>query len=249
MTTLLPDRTDVRRTRLVVDAAAGRPRVRSETSGDPRRPCLRPMILASADGYAKVCLVPDGALLLAGDAIQLEVALGSGIRLDLVEPAGTVAYDMRGGHASWDVGLDVAEGATLVWAGEPFVVAGGATVSRSTDVRLGSGARIAVRETLVLGRHQERPGVLTQSWTARNADDEELLVEELHLDETAHRPGVLGGRRVLGSVIALGLDLPEEVAAEGRMDLEEGGSVWRRLATEAHRGVPEEAWAAVCDAC
>ena len=91
--------------------------------------------------------------------------------------------------------------------------------------------------------------MLTQSWTARNADDEELLVEELHLDETAHRPGVLGGRRVLGSVIALGLDLPEEVAAEGRMDLEEGGSVWRRLATEAHRGVPEEAWAAVCDAC
>ena len=175
--------------------------------------------------------------------------LGPGVRLDLVEPTGTVAYDMRGGRASWDVSLDLAERATLVWAGEPCVVAGSARVSRSTDVRIGTGARLAVRETVVLGRHQERSGELIQSWAAHNADGEELLVEELHLDETAHRPGVLGGHRVLGSVIALGVDLPADVAAEGRMDLEEGGSVWRRLAADAHRGVPDEAWRAVCDAC
>jgi urease accessory protein len=117
MTTLLPDRTGARRTRLVLDAASGRPRVRSETSGDPRRPCLRPMLLDSGEGFARVCLVPDGALLLAGDAIQLEVTLGPGVRLELVEPTGTVAYDMRGGQAAWDVRLFLAERASLVWAG------------------------------------------------------------------------------------------------------------------------------------
>ena len=249
MTTLLPDRTGSRRTRLVVDAAAGRPRVHLETSGDPRRPCLRPMITATGDGYAQICLVPDGALLLAGDAIQLEVTLGPGVRLDLVEPAGTVAYDMRGGQAAWDVSLYLAERATLVWAGEPFVVAGGARVFRSTDVRLGTGARLAVRETLVLGRHQERSGVLTQTWAARNADGQELLVEGVRIDETAHRPGVLGGNLILGSVVALGFDLPSEACPEGRMDLEEGGTVWRRLAADAHRGVPDDAWRAVRDAC
>jgi len=156
---------------------------------------------------------------------------------------------MRGGRATWEVSIYLAEGSTLVWAGEPFVVAGGAQVDRSTDVRLGDGARLAVRETLVLGRHQERAGVVTQAWTARNADGEELLVEDLHLDETAHRPGVLGGHRVLGSVTALGFDLPAEACTEGRMDLEHGGAVWRRLAADAHRGIPDDAWRAVCDAC
>jgi len=249
MTTLLPDRTGVRRTRLVVDAAPGRARVRVEVSGDPDRPCLRPIIVASGDGYARVCLMPEGALLLAGDAIRLEVTLGPGVHLELVEPAGTVAYDMRGGQAAWDVTLFLGERSTLVWAGEPFVVAGGARVSRSTEVRLGIGARLAVRETVVLGRYQERAGVLFQTWTARDADGTDLLVEEVLLDETAHRPGVLGGHRVLGSVVALGFGLPEDVCPEGRLDLESGGTVWRGLAADAHQGVPDEAWHAVHDAC
>lgn len=249
MTTLLPDRTGARRTRLVVEAAPGRPRVRSESTGDPRRPCLRPLIVASGDGYARICLMPDGALLLTGDEIRLEVTIGPGVHLELVEPAGTVAYDMRGGEAAWDVSLFLGERSTLVWAGEPFVVSAGARVARSTDVRLGSGARLAVRETLVLGRHQERSGVLRQRWTARDADGADLLVEELVLDETAHRPGVLGGNRVLGSVVALGFDLPEELCPQGRFDLEHGGVVWRRLAGDAHRGVPDEAWEAVRDVC
>jgi urease accessory protein len=249
MTTLLPDRTGARRTRLVVDAAAGRPRVRSETSGDPRRPGLRPLIVAGGEGYVRICLMPDGALLLTGDAIKLEVTLGPGVHLELVEPAGTVAYDMRGDAAAWDVSLFLGERSTLVWAGEPFVVSAGARVSRSTDVRLGTGARLAVRETLVLGRHQERSGVLSQSWSARDADGTDLLVEEVLIDETAHRPGILGGNRVVGSVLALGFDLPDDVCPEGRLDLESGGTMWRRLAAEAHQAVHDDAWQAVRDAC
>jgi len=249
MTTLLPDRTGARRTRLVVDAAAGRPRVRSETSGDPRRPGLRPLIVAGGEGYARVCLMPDGALLLAGDAIELEVTLGRGVHLELVEPAGTVAYDMRGEEAAWDVSLFLGERSTLVWAAEPFVVSAGARVSRSTDVRLGTGARLAVRETVVLGRHQERSGALSQTWSARDADGTDLLVEEVLLDETAHRPGILGGNRVLGSVLALGFDLPDDVCPEGRLDLESGGTMWRRLSAEAHQAVHDDVWRAVRDAC
>lgn len=239
-----------RTTRLVVEAATARPRVRVQTLGDSARTGLRPMLLGSGSGQALVSLVPDGALLLAGDAVRLEVEVGAGVRLDLVEPAGTVAYDMRGDGARWDVHLELAAGATLTWAGEPFVLAAGARVHRSTTARLGPGARLALRETLVLGRHAERSGELVQTWFA--ADDEgELLVEELHLDEAAHRPGLLGGHRTLGSVTALGFaveDRPGECLG-GRLDLERGGTVWRRLAHEAHRAVPEDAWRAVLDAC
>jgi urease accessory protein len=248
MTTLLPDRTGAG-TRLAVDSAEGRPRVRSEMTRDPQRPGLRPMLVAGGDGYARICLMPDGALLLAGDAIRLEVTIGPDVHVELVEPAGTVAYDMQGGQATWDVTLDVGERSTLVWAGEPFVVAAGARVSRSTDVRLGAGARLAMRETLVLGRHHERAGLLRQAWTARGPDGDHLLVEDLVLDEAAHRPGILGGGRVLGSVVALGIDLPESVCTEGRLDLEESGTVWRRVAGEAHLAVPGDAWSAVLDAC
>lgn len=249
MTTLLPDRATIRSTRLVVEPAAGRPRVRTETSGDPARPCLRAMTLSSAPGVARVCLIPDGALLLAGDQIRLDVEVGPGVRLDLLEPAGTVAYDMRGASATWDVRLELASDATLVWAGEPFVVAAGARVSRNTRVRLGDGARLAVRETLVLGRDRERSGELDQTWTATSTDGRELLVEELRLDGAVHRPGILGGHRVLGSVLAFGIGLPPEVCDAGRLDLEDGGIVWRRLAAEAHSAVPTEAWRAVLDAC
>jgi urease accessory protein len=250
MTTLLPDQALARRTRLVVEAEPGRrPRVRTETHGDPARPALRPMLAGSGPDRARVCLVPDGALLLAGDAVALDVQVGPGVRLDLVEPGGTVAYDMSGASARWDVRIDVAAGATLTWAGEPFVLAAGASVERSTSVRLGGGARLVLRETLVLGRHQERRGTIVQRWHATGPDDEELLVEDLYLDDTAHRPGILGAERVLTTVVALGLDVPDGLAAVGRLDLDGGGTVWRRLAGEAHLAIPQEAWDAALAQC
>jgi urease accessory protein len=248
MATLLPERSGARLATLAVTAASGPAKVRSSTAGDPTSPCLRPMVLERGSQHARVALVPDGALLLAGDAIRLDVEVGAGVRLELLEPAGTVAFDMRGAEATWDVRIDLAEDATLVWAGEPFVLAGGARVRRSTSVRLAVGARLAVRETLVLGRHRERGGVLEQTWEAYGPDDVPVLVEQLVLDETAHRPGVLGGHRALGSVVALGIRVDGDLCPDGRLDLEHGGTVWRGLAHEAHRAVPADAWRAVLDA-
>lgn len=250
MTTLLPDRTGARRTRIRVDAAAGgRARVLATTSGDPARPCLRTVILESRPGYARIALVPDGALLLAGDAINVDIRVGADVRLDVVEPGGTVAYDMRGAEATWDVTVDLGAGSRLAWAGEPFVLSAGARVRRSTDVRLGAGARLALRETLVLGRHHERIGELEQHWTAQGPDGAEILVEHLRIGGSAHRPGILGGNRVIGSVVALGIAVPDDVCREDRLDLDDGGILWRRLALEAHRAEPTEAWRAVVDAC
>lgn len=249
MTTLLPDRATARRTALEVSTAPERARVRVSTAGDPATPCLRPMLLDSGPDSARVALVPDGALLLAEDAVRLDVRVGAGMRLELVEPAGTVAFDMRGAEATWDVTVELAESATLVWAGEPFVLASGSRVNRSTTVRMGAGARLALRETLVLGRHEERSGVLDQRFAAYDAKGDPVLLEQLVLNEHAHRPGVLGGRRALGSVVALGFDIADDVCVARRMDLEHAGTVWRGLAHEAHLAVPPDAWRAVLDGC
>lgn len=247
-TTLSAEQTTGRRTVLRVDdVGAGRACLRSETVGERTLPGLRPMLVESGPGRATVCLVPDGALLLAGDAVRIDIEVGPGTRLHLVEPTGTVAYDMRGGSAVWDVRIALAEGASLVWAGEPFVVAAGARVRRRTRVVLGTGARLAMRELLVLGRHGERGGRLEQQWSARDEHGNDLLVEELVLDDGAHRPGVLGSNRVLGSVVALGFEPGFGTCPGERLDLEEGGTLWRRIGADAHLAVPDEVWRATLD--
>ena len=237
-----PELTSGSLTRVRVGAVAGgRVRVETEVTGPATAPALRPMLLASDARSARISLVPDGAMLLAGDDVGVEVEVGEGARLTLVEPAGTVAYDMDGGQASWSARITLAADATLVWAGEPFVVSAGAEVTRDTRVTLGAGARLALRETLVLGRHGERPGRVCTTWSAHGHDGRPLLVESVDLDADSLVPGLLGPHRVLASVTALGLEIDPDACPDGRLDLERGGTLWRHLAAEAHE-VPAEPW-------
>ncbi|MCL3839092.1 urease accessory protein UreD [Aeromicrobium duanguangcaii] len=220
--------------------AGGRCEVLLGCSGPADRPLVRPMLLSSDEDGARVSLVPEGALLLAGDAVRIEVVVGPGAHLELVEPAGTVAYAMDGGRARWDVDITLDAASSLVWAGEPFVVAEGARVDRRTRVRLGWDARLALREVLVLGRHGERPGVLAQDLTVLGPRDIPVLLESLHVG-----PGsgpLLLGARVMGTVTVVGDRLPPTTAGT-RLELEGCGTMVRHLADEAHLAVPHEAWA------
>jgi urease accessory protein len=223
-------------------------RVGLGTSGGPGRPVIRPMLLAADERRARVALVPDGALLLADDAIAIHVDVGPGTVLELVEPAGTVAYDMRGGRATWDVDVRLGQDAVLIWAAEPFVVAAGARVRRTTSVQLAAGAVLALRETLVLGRSGERAGRVRQRTTAVDEHGEPMHVEELALDAD-RAPMLLGGKRVIDTVMVLGARIPELADTLGchRFDLERSGTVLRRLADQAHRGLVDAHWTAALD--
>ena len=146
----------------------------------------------------RVALVPEQAVLLAGDQVTVSVRVGAGQSLEIVEPGGMVAYAMRGSTARWDVRVEVEEAGSLVWHGEPFVVAEGAHVRRTTDVALAAGATLVLRETLVLGRHGEAPGRLVAR-TDVHRDSTPVLVEELDstLGLEAHR--VLDQRLCVGT--------------------------------------------------
>jgi len=232
------------RTEVRVDRADGRVRVRTGATGSAQRPLIRPMLLSSDAGSARVSLVPEGALLLAGDAVQIAVYVGPGALLDLQEPAGTVAYDMRGDSATWEVEIVLAEGAALIWRGEPFVVSAGADVVRRTSVVLGDGARLALRETLVLGRHGEAAGRLRQTMEVRRADGSPCLVESLDIDATS-AGALLGPHRVVGSELLLGLSEPagDWASVPGtRFDLEAGGVLLRRLSDAAHTAHDAGTW-------
>lgn len=230
------------RTRVSVACSGdgGRAVVGLGAGGSPERPGLRPILIASDHRSARVSLVPDGALLLAGDAISLDVAVGPHAQLEIVEPAGTVAYPMDGGRASWEVTISLAAGATLVWAGEPFVVAQGARVRRRTAIDLGPGARLAMRETIVLGRHAESGGHLDLETIATGADGSPMLADGLSLG-----PGssslLIGGARVIDTVTVLGSRI--ESAGGTRLDLDAEGTMVRALAAELHAALPGAVWA------
>jgi urease accessory protein len=209
-----------------------------DVGGDPERPrctlrsgLLVPRRLPGDQGTVRVALVASTALLLAGDRVTVEVSVTGGLRLEVLETAGTVAYAMRGASARWDVRASVGPSSCLTWAGLPFVVADGAVVHRATDLDLDETAVAVLRESLVLGRTGQRGGVVETVSRFRRSG-RPLLVESLRLDPEARQdPAVLAGSRCLDTVTVLGSQLPD--AAEV-LQLDGPGSIARRLVDQLH---------------
>lgn len=170
------------------------------------------LIRADATG-AQVALVATTALLLGGDRVDLELSVGPGAWLEIVETAGTVAYDAAGAPCSWNVRAVLGEGAMLLWQGLPFVVSDGANAVRSSTFELSVGSMACVRETLVLGRTGERGGAVRIRNRA-TASGVPVLVEDLDLtdQETRELPGILGAATVIDSLTLLGMKALEAPA-------------------------------------
>lgn len=224
-------------TRIEVHVDGGRVRCVTRTG------LLSPRVLSSDGSGARVALVATGALLLAGDHVRIDVNVGAGAWLEVVETSGTVAYDARGGSAAWDVSVRVDDGGTLVWEGLPFVVSAGADVVRSTTATLGADASLLVRETLVLGRTGEVGGDL-RSTTRCTLDGRPAFVEDLRLDASRTAPGVLGGARVLDSILCVGTRPPasDPLAGQVHLELDAPGAVLRSLGQHAHTGSLDRRW-------
>lgn len=226
-------------TLIAVDPAPGRARV-THTPG----PVVARVQRVDADG-ARVALVATTALLLGGDHVEFDVRVGPGGWLDVVETAGTVAYDAQGAPSSWTVRARVAAGGRLTWSGEPFVIADGANVHRVTDIELAAGATACLRETLVFGRVGEVGGAL-RSGTRARLDGADLLVEDLELPDAAsrRRPGLLGGCRVIDTVLLLGAPAaPVPALPTGtRYDLAGPGTLARVLAADTDRSGLDPVW-------
>jgi urease accessory protein len=201
---------------------------------------LSPRRLPAPNGIVRIALVAAGALLLAGDHVRIEVKVEGAVRVEIIETAGTVAYAMRGGSSSWDVDLTLTAGAHLTWHGEPFVVSEGADVTRSTSLTLEADCKLALRESLVLGRHGETGGRLSTVLRAVVGGDL-VLAEDLDLSAQARRGwAILGSARCLDTVTTLGFRLPDD---EQTLQLEGVGSIARRLVADHHESDLGKVWA------
>jgi urease accessory protein len=191
------------RTRITTELRDGRPAAVA-LSGS----ALRPRLLAPRDGPLRVALVQAHAGLLAGDHLTIEVTVGAGTSLELVEPAATVAHDARGGPvARWTAEIELERGARLIWLAAPFIVAGGARVRRCLRAELAEDSAMLARETLVLGRAGERAGRAVSETSVRYAG--RPLLEELLHTATARSPVVAGSAaKALDTLMLLGLRPP-----------------------------------------
>ena len=237
-------------TRLEVcrDPAGGRVRVLVRTDGPRGRGHLGIRVLHAGVDGARVAVLAEGALLVAGDDVSVGMRVGPGVRLDVVEPAGTVAFDMRGGSARWGVSVEVDDGGELVWRAEPFVVATGAVVDRELEVTLHGSGAAALREVLVLGRVREAGGVVRQRLRA-SASGRPLLAEDLALDGARPQVAVIGGHRVVDSVTVLGRRAGASIpGAAHRLELEGAGTVVRHLGAQTHTSPLEPFWKVVAAA-
>lgn len=214
--TITPTRTDVCSISLARTAGG---RVRVTSGGGP----FRVITLAITSDSARVALVPDRALLLAGDSVALSITVAPSLSLHVLETSGTVAYDMRGSSASWTVSASVGADAGLVLDALPWVSAEGSRVLRTLDVSLAESATLLARETLVLGRSGEGPGSLTARTTITR-EGRPVMVEELC---SAH----VAPYRIVDSVLAIGHPAPVDARP---FVLDSGDRLWRRLGREAH---------------
>lgn len=155
---------------------------------------------------AQVHLVAGAAGPLAGDQLQLDIDVAAGTTLFLREVGSTLL--LPGQHtdpSTTQTHIRVAPGATLSWEAEPLIAAQGCNHRNDVHITLAEGARLLLRESIVLGRHGEQPGDLRQRlriWYA----DKPLYAQELTIG--AHAPGWAGpaitdGHRSLGSILVV----------------------------------------------
>lgn len=208
----------------------GRARISRMTHGD----LLAARPLQTKGNRARIALVGIRTSLLAGDRLEIQVRVGAGVQLEIVEPAGTVAYNAQGERSDWYADLQIEPGATLIWHAESFVAAHGSNAHRSTKANLADDARLLIKENLVLGRSGENE-VCLHSATNIHQDSHPMLVEQFTIDETNDRlPGILAPNRVLGTVIAAGWYPQGDTNDPHRLDLAAPGVVYRTLGQTAH---------------
>jgi urease accessory protein len=157
-------------------------------------------------GSARVCLAAGAAGPIGGDRFSLTVDVFAGSTLVLREiSASLLLPGPHGEQSALRTTVRVGAGATLVWLPEPLIAARGCHHRSDVQVELDTGARLVLREKLLLGRHGEQPGTVVQHLQVRLAG-RPLLHQQLALGPGAvgwDSAAVTGGRRAVGSLVVV----------------------------------------------
>lgn len=189
-----------------VESVGGRPRLIELRSAPPLT--VRPTPDPARPGLACVHVVGTSAAPLGGDELRLSVRVGPGAALEIGAVAAALAQpDPHGRRSALLVDVEIGEGGTLSWLGQPMIAVRGCLHRTRTVLRLADEASVLWRDELVLGRHAEGSGSVAQSLSVE-VGRRPLLRTEVALGPAW--PGSLGpggagcGSRSVGTVLVAG---------------------------------------------
>jgi urease accessory protein len=151
-----------------------------------------------------VYLVGGAAGPLGGDSLSLSISVGAGAFLRVRTAAAAIALPgLDGLESELRVSIAVADGGRLEYLPEPVVVADGARHATLVSVTLAAGASLALRDEILLGRHDEAGGTartdLQVSYGGRPLLRHSLSVSGT--DPVSLGPAVLAGHRAVGTLL------------------------------------------------
>ena len=165
-------------------------------------------VTARRTGRHRVHLVSTGAWPLGGDDVRLSIIVEPGARLELTAVSAMLALPGGdGAHAQISTDVMVERGATLLYDPGALIVASGARLDTSTTIAVEEHGRVALRELLVLGRHDEPSGKITTRLDVEIAG-QVLLRESMALPEPRARVAVDRDAKAIGGVLGIALDPP-----------------------------------------
>ncbi|ONI78671.1 hypothetical protein ALI144C_28090 [Actinosynnema sp. ALI-1.44] len=183
-----------------------------------------------------VHLVNSASAPLGGDELDLTLVAGPGARLRVASVAASLVLPgPRPAPSRFTVRVEAADGSIVEYSPDSMIVTHRARHTAAFTGSLEPGARLRVREMLVLGREGERPGSLRTETVVRRGG-RPVLNQRLEIDSLIASPAVLAGRRVLASDLRVGHeDPPAAVAGEwcSLVPLAAGGSLATALAHDA----------------
>ena len=158
---------------------------------------------------SRVSLSAGTAGPLGGDQLHFDVVVGEGAALVLNEISATLALPGSTGDQSLlSIDVHVGEGGSLIWLPEPVIAARGCDHRQEVRVQLAETSRFFLREQLIVGRHGERPGTVSQRVRITRGG-RALYDQELRLGTGHHgwdTPTVAGDAKCVGSTLVVDPD-------------------------------------------
>lgn len=153
---------------------------------------------------ASVRLAAGAAGPLGGDQLRISIRVSELATLMVSAVAATLLLPGPHGNESSSVtDISVASGGTLVWLPGRQIAAEGCRHKSVARIDLQPGARLYVREEVLLGREGELPGSLSQRLRVTCGGDP-VYDQEISVGAPGWQSSaVTGGRRALGSIIVV----------------------------------------------
>jgi urease accessory protein len=149
-------------------------------------------------------LHPPGGV-VGGDALAIDVQIGSGAKTLITTPGATKFYRSAGARAKQVQRITVENGATLEWLPQENIFFPGAEVELETQVELQGDARLALWEIHCLGRPVISEGFYSGHIDSRlnvSRDGSPQLMERLRVDtDNRARLSLMAGLAVGGTLL------------------------------------------------